>query len=146
MRRAGPAAVLVVLVCAVPAQAHTYGGKTARGGAISFRVGADSATVVRLSAERALACRKGRIRSFRSGGFSQSKPFVRRSGGLFRGSIRTRGPKGSLVRRGRFAIRFVVRGESVAAGVFRERLRLRDGTRCTSGRVRFRIPLIDTND
>ena len=146
MRRAGLATALVVLVCAAPAEAHTYAGKTAKGGQISLRVGAGSATVVQLTAERELACRKGGIRSVRSGAFRQSKPFVRRSRGLFRGSIRTRGPKGSLVRRGRFAIRFVLRGEFVATGVFRERLRLRDGTRCTSGRVRFRITLIDTND
>lgn len=146
MRRAGLVTALAVLVCAAPAAAHTYAGKTARSGQISLRVGAGSATVIRLSAERELACRKEGIRSVRSGAFLQSRRFVRRSRGLFRGSIRTRGPKGSLVRRGRFAIRLVVRGESVAAGVFRERVRLRDGTRCTSGRVRFRIPLIDTND
>lgn len=146
MRRVAVAAAAAALLCAASAQAHTYGGSTTKDGRISFRVGADSATVIRLSAERELACRKGRIRSFRSGLFRQSRAFVRRSGGLFRGSIRTRGPEGSLVRRGRFAMRFVVRGHSVAAGVFRERLRLRDGTHCTSGRVRFRIPLVDTND
>ena len=146
MRRLGLATVLVALVCAAPAEAHTYAGKTARGGQITLRVGADSATVILLSAERELACRKAGIRSIRTGAFRQSRPFARRSRGRFRGSIRTRGPSGSLVRRGRFAIRFVIRGDSVVAGVLRERLRLRDGTRCTSGRVRFRIPLIDTND
>jgi hypothetical protein len=146
MRRAGLAVALAALACAAPAGAHTYGGKTVRDGQISFRIGADSSTVVLLSAERELTCRRGRVKSFRSGTFRQARRFVRRRGRLFRGSIRTRGPRGSLVRRGRFAIRFVVRSEVVAAGVFRERLRLKDGTRCTSGRVRFRLPLTDTND
>ena len=146
MRAAALSAAVLVLLGAASAQAHTYGGTTAKQARMSLRVAADSSRVVALSTERELACRKGRIRSFRTGVFRQARTFVRRSGRFLRGSIRTRGPRGSLVRRGRFAIRLIVRGESVAIGVFRERVRLRDGTRCTSGRVRFRLPLVDTND
>jgi hypothetical protein len=146
MRRSGLLAAVAALAFAGGAQAHTYGGQSAKDGRIDFRIGADSSTVVSLDAVRALSCRKGRIRSFRTGAFRQSRPFVRRTKGRFKGSIHTRGPSGSLVRRGRFSIRFRVRAGFLAVGVFRERLRLRDGTRCTSGRVRFHVPLLSTND
>lgn len=111
-----------------------------------FRVGPDNARVISLSVERELSCRKGRLRSFREGVFRQVSVFVRSTGGnFFRGSVRTHGVPGSQVRRGRFSIRFVADGAR-ARGVFRERVRLRGGTRCTSGRVRFDVPLLDTND
>ena len=66
--------------------------------------------------------------------------------GRFRGTIRTRGVKGSLVRRGIFTISGRAVDDRSARGVFRERLRLRDGSRCDSGRIRFTIPLISTNE
>ena len=145
MKRAAGAAIALTLLTAGPALGHTYRGETVKGGTISMRVGSDDSTVIRLRAERELSCRKGKFRSFRQGAFRQRSTFVRRSGGVFRGSKRTRGISGSLVRLGRFSIRFRI-SESRARGVFRERVRLRGGTRCTSGRVRFSIPLIDTND
>lgn len=146
MRRALALALLAALVCAAPAVAHTYRGNSTKGGAMHFRVGPDNSRVISLSADRELSCRKGRLRSFREGTFRQVSVFVRSNGGsFFRGSVRTRPVRGSQVRRGRFSIRFVVSGNR-AVGVFRERVRLRGGTRCTSGRVRFDIPLVDTND
>jgi hypothetical protein len=146
MRRVLIVAV-VVLVCAAPAAAHTYGGRTADDGRISFRFSAAETHFVQLHAERELACRKGKVRSFRVGAFRQRRVFVRVApNGAFRGTVRTRGPKGSLVRLGRFTIKGRAVNESFAEGVFRERARLRNGTRCDSGRVRFKIPLISTNE
>lgn len=146
MRRSVVLALFAAILCAAPALAHTYRGSSVKGGAIHFRVGPDDARVISLSVERELSCRKGRLRSFREGIFRQISVFVRsRGGNFFRGSVRTRPVRGSQVRRGRFAIRFVA-SDGRARGVFRERVRLRGGTRCTSGRVRFDIPLVDTND
>jgi hypothetical protein len=146
MRRIAGLTLVVVLACAAPAFAHSYGGNSSKGGAMHLRVGSDNRSVISLSVTRELSCRRGSLRSFREGIFSQVRVFVRSGGGnFFRGSVRTRGVRGSQVRRGRFSIRFVADG-SRAQGVFRERVRLRGGTRCTSGRVRFTIPLVDTND
>jgi hypothetical protein len=129
------------------ASAHTYGGRTADDGRISFRFSPDEPRIIQLFAERELRCRKGKVRSFRRGAFRQTKTFARVApDGRFRGTIRTRGVKGSLVRRGRFTIRGRAVNERFALGVFRERLRLRDGSRCDSGRIRFRIPLTSTNE
>jgi hypothetical protein len=129
------------------AAAHTYGGRTAEDGRISFRFSPDESRIIQLFAERELSCRKGRVRSVRQGAFRQKRTFARVSGdGRFRGTIRTRGVKGSLVRRGIFTISGLAVDERFARGVFRERLRLRDGSRCDSGRVRFRIPLTSTNE
>lgn len=150
MRRAGIAAVLAAgAVCAfgaAPGMAHTYGGKTAKGGDISFRVSPGETHFIKLRAERELRCRKGRVRSFRPGVFRQRTVFVRVApDGTFRGSVRVHGPRGSLVRRGRFSIRGRTVNELRAKGFFRERHRLKDGTRCDSRRVRFSIPLTTTN-
>lgn len=129
------------------AAAHTYGGRTADEGRTSFRFSPDESRIIQLFAERELSCRKGRVRSVRQGAFRQKRTFARVSGdGRFRGRIRTRGVKGSLVRRGLFTISGRAVGQSFARGVFRERLRLRDGSFCDSGRIRFRIPLLSTNE
>jgi hypothetical protein len=129
------------------AVAHTYGGRTAEDGRISFRFSPDETRIIELSAERELSCRKGRVRSVRQGAFRQKRTFARISAdGRFRGTVRTRGPKGSLVRRGLYTISGRAVDERFARGVYRERLRLRDGSRCDSGRIRFRIPLITTNE
>jgi hypothetical protein len=132
MRRAAVLALVAALACAAPAFAHTYDGKSAKGGAMHIRIGPDGAHVIALSAERELSCRKGRLRSFREGVFRQVSVFVRRTRGtFFRGSVRTHAVRGSQVRRGRFSIRFVANDQR-AGGVFRERVRLRGGTRCTT--------------
>ena len=138
--------VAAALVGASTAGAHSYGGRTADDGRISFRLSPSENSFIRLLAERELACRKGTVRSFRLGAYRQRRVFVRvGSNGAFRGSVRTRGPRGSLVRLGRFTIKGRILTDS-ARGVFRERVRLRDGTRCDSGRIRFAIPLTSTNE
>jgi len=140
------AGALVALLALTPAAgAHTYGGESAKGGAMDMRASPDFKRLLALSVERELRCRKGRFRSFRSGIFVQRTVFVRVSGSRFRGSVRVRGARGSLIRRGRFSIRGrFTNGQAVAHGVFRERSRLRDGTRCSSGRVRFFLPVTST--
>lgn len=149
MRRTAIPSIVVAaaLVGASAAGGHSYDGRTADDGRISFRLSPSESSFVRLLAERELACRKGKVRSFRVGAYRQRRVFVRvNSNGAFHGSVRTRGPRGSLVRLGRFTIKGRTVNEASAKGVFRERVRLRDGTRCDSGRVRFEIPLTSTNE
>ena len=135
------------LVLAPGAHAHSYGGSTVRAGAMTLQVSSGFDRLIALRAERELRCRKGRVLSFRRGAFLQRSVFARGSGSFYRGSIRVRGTRGSLVRRGRFSIRVrLTNHQTVARGVLRERVRLRDGTRCTSGRVRFFLPLVSTNE
>ena len=149
MRRTAISSIVVVavLVGASSAGAHSYEGRTADDGRIAFRLSPAESSFLRLFAERELACRKGKVRSFRLGAYRQRKVFVRvASSRAFRGSVRTKGPRGSLVRLGRFTIKGRLVNEATAKGVFRERVRLRDGTRCDSGRIRFEIPLTSTNE
>jgi hypothetical protein len=125
-----------------PRAGHVYRGKTSQQDRrVRFRVTGDGAQVVGFRIGRDFACRKGRNFSGRTGRFEQVSLVLKiRSDGRFSGSAKVHGGRGSEIRRGRVRVRgSFSSGGSHGRGAFRERSKLRDGTRCDSGRVRFRV-------
>jgi opacity protein-like surface antigen len=125
-----------------PRAGHLYRGKTSQQDRrVRFKVTGDGARVVGFRIGRDFACRKRQNFSGRTGTFQQvSLQLNVRADGRFSGSAKVHGGRGSEIRRGRVRVRgSFSSGGSHGRGAFRERSKLRDGTRCDSGRVRFRV-------
>jgi hypothetical protein len=129
----------VVALGSPPKGGETYTGKTSQKRDVRLRVTLDGDLVRGFTIGRTFVCRKGLQRSSLSGRFRQERMRVRiGEAGGFHGEVKVRGVGGSRVRRGSVCLRGAFRrGGRVVRGRYREVLRLRDGSLCRTGLLRF---------
>ena len=138
---AGVAGCLVAAVAAVAlaaARPHTtYKGRTSQGGDASLRTDKDGTAVRSFTIHRKFDCgtqtAEGTFRQ--SAGIMVIKPDRR-----FFGHAPVSPVPGGDIKRGQFTIRgrFGERA-GAARGTYRERVRLKNGGRCDTGEVRYRV-------
>ena len=130
-------AAFVAVASAEPKADTTYRGNTSQRLPVSLRTDDDGTAI------RGFTIR----REFRCGGETIEGTFRQRSGIMvikpdrrFWGHDQVQPVTGGEIRRGQFTIRgrFGPRG-NVVRGTYRERIRLRNGTRCDTGEVRYRV-------
>ncbi|MFN2616048.1 MAG: hypothetical protein ABR581_02865 [Thermoleophilaceae bacterium] len=146
------AAVLAVPACAllavaasggVPRPGAHYAGASSQGGTVRFSIARHEARLRRFRIRREFRCRRGTLRSSLTGTLRLARTPIRLDGSQFHAHhVRIQGVTGSTIRRGLVCLvgRFSRRAR-VARGRFRERARLRDGSRCVTGLVRFKARL-----
>jgi hypothetical protein len=135
----GGLAVAVVAMGSPPRKGATYVGETSGGRTVSFRVTPQGDLIRRFRIARVLVCRRGERRTALLGRFRQVRTGIRvgRTGG-FHGEARVSGGGDSRIESGRVCVRGVFRSNGrVVSGRYREHVRLRDGSICTAGLVRF---------
>ena len=138
-------AVCLVLLVAVmaagspPKGGAGYSGQTSQGKPIRFRVTPQGNLIRRFQVSRNLLCRKGRRRTALTGSFTQQSLRMRvGEKGRFHAEGNVEGRKGSRIRGGQLCLRGSFSGGGrVARGRYREVVRLRDGSLCRSGLLRF---------
>jgi hypothetical protein len=129
-----------VAEAAAPTKRARYAGKTRQDLPVSFRVSRSGKKLVRFRVTLEVECSGGDVTSVRQVRFRQATDFIQvNRDDTFSGDTRIRGDRGDEVRGGRLAVngRFVSRRR--ARGSLHERLRVADGLRCDSGRVRFTV-------
>jgi len=137
---AGAAACLASLVAvasAAPRADTKYAGSTSQGNRASLWTDADGTAVRAFSIRREFKCGAQTA----AGVFRQSSGImVVRPTGRFWGHDDVRPSRGGEISRGEFTIRgkFGRRG-NVVRGTYRERVRLKDGSRCDTGVIRYRV-------
>ena len=122
-----------------PLPSTTYEGRSSQKKPVSVRTSADGLELRRFRITRVFDCGAGSEPV--TGTFRQTGGAIRvNARGRFRGRGRVEGVRGGQIRSGKFRFRgrFGRRGR-VAVGVYRERVELRNGTECGTGRVTFRV-------
>jgi hypothetical protein len=115
----------------------TYRGNTSQGQKASLRTDEDGTAIRAFTIRREFDCgtqtAEGTFRQ--SSGIMVIKPDRR-----FYGHARVKPSAGGEIARGQFTIRgrFGPRG-GVAKGTYRERVRLKEGGRCDTGEIRYRV-------
>jgi hypothetical protein len=133
------AVVAVAAPASPPRRGAGYAGKTAQGHPLRFVVAPEGDLIERFRVRRDLTCRRGKFRTSITGRFEQVRGRIRVSrGGRFHAEGRVRGTRGSRIRSGFICVRGVFRSRGrVVRGRLKERVRLRDGSLCSSGILRF---------
>ena len=131
--------VTVVALGSPPKAGAGYSGQTSQDHSIRFRVNAEGDLIRGLVVSRDLLCRRGRRRTAVTGRFTQRSLRMRIGRrGRFHGEAPVEGRRGSRIRAGTVCIRGVFSsGGRVVRGRYRETVRLRDGSLCRAGVVRF---------
>ena len=115
----------------------TYKGKTSQRNPVSLRTDNDGSAVRSFTIRREFDCGAQTA----EGTFRQdSGKMVIKPDGRFFGHAEVNPAPGGEIRRGQFTIRgrFGERG-GAARGTYRERVRLRNGNRCDTGEIRYRV-------
>ena len=135
------ALVAAVASGALPRPGAHYVGESSQSKVVRFSVATHRKRLRRFVIKREFRCRRGDLRSSLTGTLRISRAPIRltRDGHFHAHHLRIRGVTGSTIRRGLVCLigRFG-RGGRTARGRFRETDRLRDGSRCVTGLVRFR--------
>ena len=129
----------VAVASAAPQPDTRYAGNTSQGKKASLRTTPTGGGVEQFVIRRVFRCAVEDGEETVSGVFRQSSGVLAvADNGTFRGSSKVRPTR--QIKRGVFTLagRFGPRGR-VARGTYRERVRLRSGTRCDTGKVRFRL-------
>jgi hypothetical protein len=131
-------AFVAIAAVALAARPHTvYKGRTSQNGLARLRTDIDGTAVKAFTIERKFDC-----------GTQTAEGVFRQSSGImvikpdrhFFGHAPVQPVPGGDIKRGQFTIRgrFGKRG-GAARGTYRERVRLKNGSRCDTGEVRFRV-------
>ena len=127
----------VAAASAAPLASTTYKGNTSQRLPVSLRTDNDGTAIRSFTIRREFRCGSETVEgTFRqSSGIMVIKPDRR-----FWGHDQVKPARGGEIQRGQFTIRgrFGTRGR-VVRGTYRERVRLRDGTRCDTGEIRYRV-------
>jgi hypothetical protein len=129
----------VVALASPPKGGATYRGETSQERKVRFRVSPGGDLVRAFSITRNFTCRRGTQLSSLTGRFRQVRtPIEVGDGGGFHGEVKVRGTGSSRVRHGSVCVRGAFRRSGrVVRGRYREVLRLRDGSLCRTGLLRF---------
>jgi hypothetical protein len=130
----------VAALSASPRPGATYSGTTSQGQRMSLRVMLDGLRVFNFKIRRQLSCVVGGETETVAGTFQQVGRPVRVSRrGVFKATVEVTGEEGGQIESGRasFRARFSADGRRLR-GAYRERLVLRNGGSCSTGRVTFR--------
>jgi hypothetical protein len=135
------AAVLAGVVAAAspPRGGARYAGDTSQERTVRFKVTPDGDLIKRFVIARDLVCRRGKRRTGLTGHFRQRGARIElRRNGRFHAEPRVEGGGQSKISGGRVCIRgsFYRKGR-IMRGRYREVVRLRDGSLCRSGLVKF---------
>jgi hypothetical protein len=129
-------AVTAAVASADPRPNTKYEGVTSQNNEVILRTNATGGGVKSFLIRRSLKCGTQRVKGdFRTEGLMAIK-----ADGSFGASAKVTPVSGGTIKRGVFNLKgfFGPRGR-VARGTYRERVRLEDGTRCDTGKVRFRV-------
>ena len=130
-------AMLAAVASAAPKADTTYRGNTSQHRSASLRTDDDGTAVKGFTITRKFDCGSSSVAGTfqQSGGIMVIKPT-----GRFWGHDQVKREAGGSIARGQFTIhgRFGPSG-NVVEGTYRERVRLKNGTRCDTGEIRFRL-------
>jgi hypothetical protein len=130
-------AVLITAAVAAPKPATKYTGNTSQGNNASLRTDGDGTAIRSFTIRREFDCGT----STAAGTFRQSSGImVIKPTGRFWGHDNVQPSSGGSIQRGEFTIRgkFGKNG-NVVRGTYRERVRLKNGSRCDTGEIRYRL-------
>ena len=134
-------AALVAVASAAPRADTKYEGNTSQGNDASLRTDGDGSAIRSFTIRRELDCGTQTV----VGTFRQSSGImVIKPDGRFWGHDLVAPSAGGAIERGQFTIRgrFGPRG-GAARGTYRERVRLKNGARCDTGEIRYRVKAQD---
>jgi hypothetical protein len=120
-----------------------YTGETSQGKRVDLRTSPTGGSVKGFVITRVLKCAASSGTQKVRGTFRQtSGQMVIKADGSFAGGGKVTPTAGGTIKRGVFSLkgRFGPRGRA-ARGTYRERVRLGDGTRCDTGKIRYRVSL-----
>jgi len=133
--------VLVTAAFADPKPATKYTGNTSQGNNASLRTDRDGTAIRSFTFRRQFDCGTETA----TGTFRQSSGImVIKPTGRYWGHDKVKPSAGGSIQRGEFTIRgkFGAKG-NVVRGTYRERVRLKNGSRCDTGEVRYRLKAAD---